>query len=397
MQTLVGVILFSAAAAQLAPPPTPPAPQRSTAPPTSTPTARAPTQRPYERPLPPVHPGCRVAFPSGWLWVQGTPTTQYQTGTIYFIEFFSTTCSHCAEAAPIVHDLWSAFSPKGVSFIAVTKEEAATVKPWLDQRPEGERMEHSVVSDPTLSAERVLQYGTFTNATPRAFIVKDGIVQWWGHPKKAEPVLKDLVAGTWNPASIRDEFILESQVEQAKDLITASVRKAETTKDYGPPLTLIDQIVQQIPEKAASFLVQKFTILIGIANQPDAGYALGRSIAQRFPTDAGNIRSLARTTLNNPWVQRRDLDFAMEMATKANELQPDDARSPEVLAMAWFAKGDREQAVASMQKAISMQKDAVMLKQFQSTLERYQTATPGPAPYAPPPLSGQPVQPRAAP
>lgn len=296
-----------------------------------------------------------------------------------------------------MHDLWSAFSPKGVSFIAVTKEDAALVKPWLDQRPEGERVEYSVVSDATLSAERVLQYGTFTNATPRAFIVKDGIVQWWGHPKKAEPVLKELVAGTWNPASIRDEFILESQVEQAKDLITASIRKAQTTKDFGPSLTLIDQIVQQIPEKAASFLVQKFTILIGVSDQPDAGYALGRSIAQRFSTDAGNIRSLARTTLNNPWVQRRDLDFAMEMATRANELQPDDARSPEVLAMAWFAKGDREQAVANMQAAISMQKDAVMLKTFQSTLERYQTATPGPAPYAPPRSSAQSVQSKTAP
>lgn len=397
MKTLIGVILFSAAASQLAPPPKPPAPPRSTAPLTSTPTTPASTQRQYQRPLPPVHPGCRVSFPSGWFWIQGTPTTQYQTGTIYFIEFFSTTCSHCAEATPIVHDLWSAFSPKGVSFIAVTKEDAALVKPWLDQRPEGERMEYSVVSDATLSAERVLQYGTFTNATPRAFIVKDGIVQWWGHPKKAEPVLKELVAGTWNPASIRDEFILESQVEQAKDLITASIRKAETTKDFGPSLTLIDQIVQQIPEKAASFLVQKFTILIGVSDQPDAGYALGRSIAQRFSTDAGNIRSLARTTLNNPWVQRRDLDFAMEMATRANELQPDDARSSEVLAMAWFAKGDREQAVANMQAAISMQKDAVMLKTFQSTLERYQTATPGPAPYAPPRSSAQSVQSKAAP
>jgi tetratricopeptide (TPR) repeat protein len=287
-----------------------------------------------------------------------------------------------------VHDLWSSFAPQGVAFIGVTKEDADTLKPWLDKRPEGERVEHAVVSDPTLAAERILQYGTFTNANPRAFIVKDEIVQWWGHPKKAEPVLKELMAGTWNPASIRDEFILESQVEQAKDLISASVRKAETTKDFGPPLTLIEQIVQQIPERAASFQAQKFAIQIGVANQPEAGYALGRMIAERNPNDGGTLRSLARTTLNNPWVQQRDVDFALEMARQAMALQPDDARSPEVLAMAWFAKGDREKAISEMERAVEMQRDAQVLKQFQATLLRYRTAATGPLPYAPPQPAG---------
>lgn len=305
-------------------------------------------------------------------------------GRTYFIEFFSTTCTHCAEAAPIVHDLHKAFAAKGIDFIAVTKEDAATITAWLEKRPEGERIEHPIVSDPTLSAERVLQYGTFTNATPRAFIVREGIVQWWGHPNKAEPVLSALAAGTWNPASIRDEFILESQTEQAKDLITAAIRKAEQSGDFTPVLTLIDQIVQQIPERTTPFLMQKFTVLIGIASNPEAGYALGRALAAKPPVDPSDLRTLARTTVNNPWVKQRDLDFALEMAKRAMEMQPDDPRSPEVMAMVLFARDDREGALANMERAIALQTDQTKLTQFKATLQRYKTAPTGPAPYSPP-------------
>ena len=352
----------------------------------------------YQRKNPSVFPGARVGFPKVKSWVQGSPITTYESGKIYFIELFSTTCSHCMEVAPIVAELVRQNQPLGVRFVSISKEEPPPLIAWLEKPEVKAEVNYPIASDPGLAAERMFQYGTFKNSTPRVFLVKGGIVQWYGHPTDAEKPLTELVAGTWNPQKIQDEFVLTSQVEQAKDAISASVVQCEKTGDWQPALDLIDSIVQAFPEKAASFQAQRFTVMIGIGNMPDAGYALGKKLVAEYPTDIATLRSLARTTLNSPFVQKRDLDFAMQTALAADALgKNEDARAAEVVAFAYFSKGNRELALENQERAIRLQTDPAMLKQYHTSLEKYKTAEPGPIPYQPPqkPPAGPPVVPAA--
>ena len=104
-----------------------------------------------------------------------------------------------------------------------------------------------------------------------------------------------------------------------------------------------------------------------------------------YPTDIATLRSLARTTLNSPFVQKRDLDFAMQTALAADALgKKEDARAAEVVAFAYFSKGNRELALENQERAIRLQTDPAMLKQYHTSLEKYKTAEPGPIPYQPP-------------
>ena len=356
------------------------------------------TAQRYQRNRPSVFPGARVGFPKVKEWVQGGPITGYEAGKIYFIEIFSTTCSHCMEAFLLVAKMARVFQPVGVQFIAISKEDAAPLNKWLALPETKEHVNYPVASDPAFTSDRMFQFGTFKNSTPRVFLVKNGIVQWFGHPSEADKPLAELAAGTWDPLKIQDEFVLTSQVEQAKDQITTKVTACEKTGDWQPALDLIDSIVQAFPERSASFQTQRFTVMIGIANMPDAGYALGKKLVAEYPTDIATLRSLARTTLNSPFVQKRDLDFAMQTALAADALgKNEDARAAEVVAFAYFSKGNRELALENQERAIRLQTDPAMLKQYHTSLEKYKTAEPGPIPYQPPhkPPTGPPVVPTA--
>jgi hypothetical protein len=85
--------------------------------------------------------------------------------------------------------------------------------------------------------------------------------------------------------------------------------------------------------------------------------------------------------LSTPAVRERDLDFAMEMAVRANELgKNEDPRAADVLALAWFSKGDREKAIEHQKRAIAVQDNVKVRKTYEATLRKYETQAPGPVP-----------------
>ena len=346
----------------------------------------------YQRKLPTVFPGSKTAYPAVKSWLNGAPTPGYQPGKIYFIELFATTCTHCEEAAPEVDKMVRDFQPKGVEFLAISKEEPEKITAWLAKPEIQARAKFPIGFDPDHWADRTLQVGTFKDFTPRVFLVKDSIIQWFGHPTDAEGPLAQLVAGTWDPSKVEAEFKLNSQVEQAKARITSTITQAEKSGDWGPTLKLIDSITDAFPERQASFKSQKFAVLIGVANMPVEGYALGKKIAAENASDLETLRVLSRTTLNSQFAQVRDLDFAMELALAADALgNGENAKAAEVVAFAYFSKGDREKAIEHIERAIRLQTEDGFLKLYRERLLKYQTTEPGPVPYIPPMKPGVPV------
>ncbi len=346
----------------------------------------------YQRKLPTVFPGSKAEFPGVKSWLNGTPLPVYQPGTIYFIELFSTTCGHCEEAAPEVDEMVRVYKPQGVQFMAISKEEPEKISTWLAKPEIQARIKFPIGSDPDHWADRTLQAGTFKNLTPRVFLIKDSIIQWFGHPTDAKDPLAQLVAGTWDPSKVEAEFKLNSQVEQAKARITSTILQAEKSSDWGPTLKLIDSITDAFPEREASFKSQRFAVMIGVANMPVEGYALGKKIAAENATDLETLRILSRTTLNSQYAQVRDLDFAMELALAADALgNGENPKAAEVVAFAYFSKGDREKAIEHIERAIRLQTEDALLKLYGERLTKYQTTEPGPVPYNPPTKPGAPV------
>ena len=380
-------------------PPTIPAPVTPAQPLTAAPTTKPATpaahvmpsaQRPitFARINPPIQPGARVSFPSLASWVKGTPITSFTPGKVYVFEFFTTSCSHCKEFAELITRLARTYGAQGAEFIAITDEEAPIVKAWLELPGKLNEVPYSVVSDPDRSAMITLQNGTFRNFNPRFFVIKNGIVQWFGHPKDAEEPIAKVVAGTWDPETVRAAAITDSTVSRGKDLLDRVARECDKTGDWTPMFAAVDAVRAAIPERAGQYDAQRFVIMIGLGDMPDAGYEFGRRIAKEYAQDMLTTRSLARAILSSPYAKRRDIDFAMELAVTADTLaKGEDARAADTLGLAWFSKGNREKAIENAERAVKLEKDQKTREQYQQALQKFRTGTPGPEPTKPRPAT----------
>ena len=380
-------------------PPTIPTPVTPSQPLTAAPTTKpatpaAPVTPPAQRPItfarvnPPIQPGARVSFPSLAAWVKGTPITAFTPGKVYVFEFFTTSCSHCKEFAELITRLARTYGAQGAEFIAITDEEAPIVKAWLELPGKLNEVPYSVVSDPDRSAMITLQNGTFRNFNPRFFVIKNGIVQWFGHPKDAEEPIAKVVAGTWDPETVRAAAITDSTVSRGKDLLDRVARECDKTGDWTPMFAAVDAVRAAIPERAGQYDAQRFVIMIGLGDMPDAGYEFGRRIAKEYAQDMLTTRSLARAILSSPYAKRRDIDFAMELAVTADTLaKGEDARAADTLGLAWFSKGNREKAIENAERAVKLEKDQKTREQYQQALQKFRTGTPGPEPTKPRPAT----------
>lgn len=339
------------------------------------------TPRRYRIVEPPVHPGARVDFPPLGAFVKGAERRAFEPGKVFVFEFFSTTCSHCMEAAPLVAELARVYQAEGFEFISITGESEEKVREWLAKPGVAEETPQSVALEVDQAATRLLQFGTYRNSTPRFFVVRDGTVLWFGHPESAEEPLARIADGSWNPEEIRAQAILDSIVARAREQTSKLARACEADGKWPDLFELFDSIAFTIPEKASMFELQKFGTMIGPARMPVEGYAYGRELALKYARDLPALRTLARTTLDSPRVEVRDLAFAHAVARAADALgKGEDARAAEILALARFSLGDREGALEAQRRAIALQSDPKLRAKYEADLRRYETDTPGPKP-----------------
>lgn len=340
--------------------------------------------RTYRVQMPTVFPGARVDFPPLGEFVQGTKRASYPQGKVLVFEFFSTTCGHCAEASAVIEALVDEYTPKGFEFISVTSEDAPKVREWLAKPENAEVVKQAVALDPGSLCQKALQDRTFQVQTPRFFAIRDGLVLWYGHPDYAEEPFAKIAAGSWEPSSVKQEFIDNALVARAKNQTNTVQKQCEEDGKWYNLIELLESMAVGIPNRASTFELQKFGTMIGPANMTDAGYAYGRRLAQKYATDIGSLRTLARTTLNSPWVQTRDFGFALEMAKAADELgKLSDPRAAEIMGLYYFSTGDRAKAIENQERAVRLQDNAKLKKVYETALEKYKKDEPKPVPYTP--------------
>ena len=330
---------------------------------------------------PPMKPGARTPFPSFDHWIVGAPETAWAPGVIYVIDFFGTDCSHCREYATLIEQVMRDFGAKGVRFIATTDEQPDVVRAWYGKAGVADHFPCAITADPDRSLLALFQHGTFRTATPRFFIIKDGIVQWYGHPKVSRPVLDALLAGTWDPRSELDDAVTESNVARAKNATDTVIRWCDRSGDWQPLLETLDHVRAAIPERAGQYESQRFLIMIGLAKQVEQGYAFGRAVAKARATEIETLRAMARAILETPFVKVRDLDFAMELAIAADTLaKGEDARAADTVALANYSKGNREAAITNGERAVRLETDPSMKRKYEQALQKYRTGPMGPEP-----------------
>ena len=146
-------------------------------------------------PAPPLAPGT---------WLKGDPVKAFEKGRIYVVEFWATWCVPCRDSIPHLSELQARYPD--VVFIGQDcfEESQAGVPAFV--RSMGDKMSYRVALDDVSAMKDGRMAGTWLqpagqSGIPVAFLVdRDTKIAWIGHPSNLEPVLKQVIAGTFNAA-----------------------------------------------------------------------------------------------------------------------------------------------------------------------------------------------------
>lgn len=299
-------------------------------------------------------------------WLKGEPIKAFEPGTIYVIDFWSTWCQPCIRLFPHHSRLQRQYAQQGVRFVGVAVWENANPLEGDDYLPrvramvekQGELMDYTVgYADPqNLLASRWLGAANRTSI-PAAFIVgRDGKLAWIGHPMFGmEEALAALVAGNFDPgASAQRERELFEKRRQGT-LLGISLQQKVEAEDWRGALSLAEDILALDSRIFAPTAVAKLRLQLVKLGDAQAGHAFARECLEKlYPDDAAVLRDLAFTVLEAPAGPARDMALAVALAQRAEDLSAGaelDVRTTQVLVRALLMDGQRERALAAIDRA----------------------------------------------
>ncbi len=160
-------------------------------------------------------------------YAKGKTITEFEPGKVYVVEFWATWCGPCIASMPHLSDMADKYKGKA-DFISVNtwdysktsdgKESVdahkSRVKDWIAKNDS--KMRYNIAFDDdkdTISTTWMRAAGQ--NGIPCAFIVKDGTVNWIGHPMSMDKPLEQVVDGTFDVAAFKADFEKKQAVQKA--------------------------------------------------------------------------------------------------------------------------------------------------------------------------------------
>jgi len=316
--------------------------------------------------------GSNAPAPQIEKFVRGTEPKWFESGKVYVIEFWATWCGPCKQSMPHISDLADKYKGK-VIVVGISDEKVDTVTKFLDTDEWKQKARYNLATDPDRSTHKQYMEAAAQGGIPTAFVVKDGKVQWIGHPMGMDEPLKQIVDGSWNPGKYQIEFEAETAMARKQMERRSAVAKARKAGDWDAILTMIDEDVAAAPERSkASLLVNKFQLLLTDANKPADGYKLGREIAAANKDNAMVLNQMAWFVLDNAKVKDRDLKFALDAAQQAVDASKgEDGSVIDSLARAYWESGNKSKAIEWQKKAIEKAKGD-MTDELKETLKKYE-------------------------
>jgi tetratricopeptide (TPR) repeat protein len=290
--------------------------------------------------------------------------------------------------------LQAEYKDKGVTFIGVNVWERPYNEGTLDKvaafvEKQGERMAYTVAFDgKEAKTNKAWMEAAGQNGIPHAFIVnQDGIIAWMGHPMGMDEPLSKIVAKSWKiedamaDAAKREEYEKNAKANEAKiGVLNKKINDAIKAKNWDDAMTAMDELKALMPAQMAGRVeLSRFNLLLTRANQPERAYAMKETLlaTKGVGDNAQILNDIAWRVLDDEKVITRNFDFALELATKANELSGGkDGMILDTLARAHFEKGNKAQAIELQEKALQLAKasaeaDPETIAELEANLERY--------------------------
>lgn len=272
---------------------------------------------------PAVVPGAKAPALKVHAWLKGTPVKEFKKGEIHVIEFWATWCGPCITSIPHVTELAKKYQGKikvtGVSVWERPWDQAKAQK-FVDDM--GAKMDYNVAIDTQegVMADTWMQAAE-QNGIPAAFIVKDGIVQWVGHPMSMDEPLKQVVEGKFNLAESKKAFMADIEQGRASARVQKELAelKAVYAKDKAKALKRLDEIAA-MPGFATDALTTKL-MLLSTDDLPGAKAEINKLIAKGEDGQLA-VAMFAIQSIRTPAVKATALEAAAALVSKGTTWMP---------------------------------------------------------------------------
>jgi len=348
--------------------------------------------KPVIAPNPP--PEVKVGSPAPKLqiekWLKGSPVESLDKG-IFVVEMWATWCAPCIQNIPRLTALQKQYKDQ-VRVIGVNIwEDSHPVKEgtYLDRVTTfvsnmSDQMDYTVAfSGAPSPMSTTWMMASAQAGIPCAFLIKDGKVQWIGHPVALERALTKVLEGTLNVKDPGDPQAKElTKAQERERRIRNTVGRLTTAHQAGDTATvnkLIDELIELAPEEFSYDFQTRAQDMLEKEGEA-AWYAYVRKMTSGpLKQEPRSLNFVAAVILSRELIKDRDTDLALDLATRAVQItQEKNAAYLSTLASAHWAKDDAASAISTQEKALAALKPTEEdgRPEYQKTLDTYKAGKP---------------------
>jgi len=313
-----------------------------------------------------------------WLHTRDAPVEAFEPGHTYVVEFWATWCGPCLETIPHL-DALQRERADDIKVVSITKEPTETVRTFIEETDLATSVTYDIGSDPDGDVFEAWMHAARHDDIPTAFVVgPTGRIEWIGHPLALDDVVDRVVSGDWDPYAVR---AWESHVQRMDNQLAAAhhggawQRAAELSGRLAAAYESDARPPYYDPDDGIAYETFRARLLLRNA-EPERAYSYVRALSLKRWSRASFLNNLGWFIADDPGLDNRDLELALVLAKRANELTDyHTAAHLDTLARVYFERGDLEQALRWQRAAVEALGPRDDPAPIMEAFERYQSAS----------------------